>query len=151
MTTRKISKAAKSAAVSAVTIAGFTVEQAAGFRTAVTAALDAGRKVIAADTAKGNAIDKLIAAMACPALLAHRFEFQSRDRKGNVIETKQASLYNYARKAAPFYTKGKQEKARLTGFKAAVLAYSVSRSVSRSLRRGGSRFPLKQYSSLFRV
>lgn len=123
MTTNKIRKAA-TATVSAVAIAGFTVEQAAGFRTAVASALVAGRKQGEADAAKGNAIDKLIAAMACPALLAHRFEFQSRDRKGNVIETKHASLYDYARKAAPFYVGGKQQPLRLTGFKAAVLAYA---------------------------
>jgi hypothetical protein len=126
MTTRKISKAtAKPATVSTVAIAGFTVEQQASLRTAVASALVAGRKQREADEAKGNAIDKLIAAMACPALLAHRFEFQSRDRKsGNVIETKHASLYDYARKAAPFYVGGKQQPLRLTGFKAAVLAYA---------------------------
>lgn len=124
MTTNKIRKAAAKPAVSAVTIAGFTVEQAAGFRSAVTAAVDAGRKAVAADTAKGTATDKLIAALANPALLAHRFEFQSRNRAGNVIETKHASLYDYARKAAPFYVGGKQQKARLTGFIASVMAYA---------------------------
>jgi hypothetical protein len=125
MTTNKIRKAAaKPATVSAVAIAGFTIEQQASLRNAVASALVAGRKQLDADTAKGSATDKLIAALACPALLAHRFEFQARDRKGNVTETKQGSLYDYARKAAPFYTKGKQEKARLTGFKAAVLAYA---------------------------
>ena len=124
MTTNKIRKAA-TAAVSTVAIAGFTVEQQASLRTAVTAAVGAGRKAIEADTAKGTATDKLIAALACPALLAHRFEFQSRDRKsGNVIETKHASLYDYARKAAPFYVGGKQQPLRLTGFIAAVMAYA---------------------------
>jgi hypothetical protein len=124
MISRKIRKAA-TATVSTVAIAGFTVEQQASLRSAVTAAVGAGRKQLEAETAKGNAIDKLIAAMACPALLAHRFEFQSRDRKsGNVIETKHASLYDYARKAAPFYVGGKQQPLRLTGFKAAVLAYA---------------------------
>jgi len=125
MISRKIRKAAKPAAVSTVAIAGFTIEQQASLRSAVTAAVGAGRKAIEADTAKGAATDKLIAALACPALLAHRFEFQSRDRKsGNVIETKHASLYDYARKAAPFYVGGKQQPLRLTGFKAAVLAYA---------------------------
>jgi hypothetical protein len=124
MTTRKIRKAAPAATVSTVTIVGFTVEQAAGFRSAVSAALTAGKKDKEAKEAKGSATDKLIVALACPALLAHRFEFQARDRKGNVIETKHASLYDYARKGAPFYVKGKQEKARLTGFKAAILAYA---------------------------
>jgi hypothetical protein len=125
MTTNKIRKAAaKPATVFTVAIAGFTVEQQANFRTAVASALVAGRKQREADEAKGNAIDKLIAALACPALLAHRFEFQARDRKGNVIETKHASLYDYARKAAPFYVGGKQQPLRLTGFKAAVLAYA---------------------------
>lgn len=126
MTTNKIRKAAaKPAAVSTVAIAGFTAEQQASLRTAVTAAVGAGRKAIEADTAKGTATDKLIAALACPALLAHRFEFQSRDRKsGNVIETKHASLYDYARKAAPFYVGGKQQPLRLTGFIAAVMAYA---------------------------
>jgi len=124
MTTRKIRKASP-AAVSAVAIAGFTVEQAAGFRTAVASALIAGKKDDEAKEAKGTATDKLIAALACPALLAHRFEFQSRDRKsGNVIETKHASLYDYARKAAPFYVGGKQQPLRLTGFIAAIMAYA---------------------------
>jgi hypothetical protein len=123
MTTRKIRKTSP-ATVSTVTIVGFTVEQQASLRTAVTAALTAGKKDNEAKEAKGAATDKLIAALACPALLAHRFEFQVKDRKGNVIETKHASLYEYARKGAPFYVKGKQEKARLTGFKAAILAYA---------------------------
>jgi hypothetical protein len=124
MISRKIRKAA-TATVSTVAIAGFTAEQQASLRTAVTAAVGAGRKAIEADTAKGTATDKLIAALACPALLAHRFEFQSRDRKsGNVIETKHASLYDYARKAAPFYVGGKQQPLRLTGFIAAVMAYA---------------------------
>jgi hypothetical protein len=123
MTTTKIRKAA-TATVSTVAIAGFTVEQQASLRTAVTAAVGAGRKAIEADTAKGSATDKLIAALANPALLAHRFEFQARDRKGNVLQTKQASLYDYARKGAPFYVKGVQQKALLTGFIAAVMAYA---------------------------
>jgi len=122
MTTRKIRKAP--VATVAPVIAGFTAEQAASLRTAVTAAVGAGRKQGEANVAKAAATDKLIAALASPALLAHRFEFQARDKKGNVTETKQASLYEYARKAAPFYTKGKQEKARLSGFKAAILAYA---------------------------
>lgn len=125
MTTRKISKAAaKPATVSTVAIAGFTIEQQTSLRSAVTAAVGAGRKAIEADTAKGSATDKLIAALANPALLAHRFEFQARDKKGNVTETKHASLYDYARKAAPFYVGGKQQKARLTGFIAAIMAYA---------------------------
>ena len=123
MTTNKIRKAAP-AAIVAPAIAGFTAEQAASLRTAVTAAVVAGRKQGEADTAKGTATDKLIAALANPALLAHRFEFQARDRKGNVTETKQGSLYEYARKAPPFYTKGKEERARVTGFKAAFLAFA---------------------------
>jgi hypothetical protein len=123
MTTRKIRKATP-AAIVAPAIVGFTAEQAAALRTGMAAAIDAGRKAVASDTAKGGATDKLIAGLANPALLAHRFEFQARDRKGNVIETKHGSLYEYARKAAPFYTKGKQERARLTGFIAAVLAYA---------------------------
>jgi hypothetical protein len=125
MTTHKIRKAvAKPAAAAAVTIAGFTVEQQAGFRTAVAAALTAGKKDKEAKEAKGTATDRLIVALACPALLAHRFEFQARDRKGAVIETKLASLYEYARKAAPFYVAGKVQPLRLTGFKAAILAYA---------------------------
>jgi hypothetical protein len=123
MISRKIRKAAP-AAIVAPAIAGFTAEQQASLRTAVTAAVDAGRKAVAADTAKGTATDKLIAALANPALLAHRFEFQARDRKGAVTETKQGSLYEYARKAPPFYTKGKEERARVTGFKAAFLAFA---------------------------
>jgi hypothetical protein len=123
MTTRKIRKASP-AGVSAVAIAGFTSEQQASLRNAVASALVAGKKDKEAKEAKGSATNKLIAALACPALLAHRFEFQVTDRKGNVTETKQASLYDYARKGAPFYVKGKQEKARLTGFKAAILAYA---------------------------
>jgi hypothetical protein len=123
MTTNKIRKAAP-AAIVAPAIAGFTAEQAASLRTAVTAAVVAGRKQGEADTAKGTATDKLIAALANPALLAHRFEFQARDRKGAVTETKQGSLYEYARKAPPFYTKGKEERARVTGFKAAFLAFA---------------------------
>jgi len=123
MTTRKIRKASP-AIVSTVAIAGFTIEQAAGFRTAIASALTAGKKDKEAKEAKGAATDKLIAALACPTLLAHRFEFQARDRKGAVIETKHASLYDYARKGAPFYVKGKQEKACLTGFKAAILAFA---------------------------
>jgi hypothetical protein len=125
MISRKIRKAvAKPAAAAAVTIAGFTVEQQAGFRTAVAAALTAGKKDKEAKEAKGTATDKLIVALACPALLAHRFEFQARDRKGAVVETKLASLYEYARKAAPFYVAGKVQPLRLTGFKAAILAYA---------------------------
>lgn len=122
MTTNKIRKVAP--AIVAPAIVGFTTEQAATLRAAVTGAVGAGRKQLDADAAKGSATDKLIAALACPALLAHRFEFQARDRKGNVTETKHASLFEYARKAAPFYVKGKQEKARLTGFIAAVMAYA---------------------------
>ena len=121
MTTRKIRKAAPAAP--AATVAGFTAEQTASLRTAVAAAVKAASKQLDADKEKGSATDKMIAAFANPALLAHRFEFQARDRKGNVIETKQGSLYEYARKAAPFYTKGKRETARLSGFKAAILAF----------------------------
>ena len=124
MTTNKIRKAVAKPAAVAPAIAGFTAEQAADFRAAVTAAVVAGRKQGEADTAKGTATDKLIAALANPALLAHRFEFQARDRKGAVTETKQGSLYEYARKAPPFYTKGKEERARVTGFKAAFLAFA---------------------------
>ena len=67
----------------------------------------------------------MVAGMANAALLAHRFEFQARDKKGNVTETKHASLYDYARKAAPFYVAGKEQRARITGFKAAVLAFAA--------------------------
>ena len=124
MISRKIRKASPAKPAAAVAIAGFTVEQQAGFRIAVAAALTAGKKDKEAKEAKGTATDKLIVALACPALLAHRFEFQARDRKGAVIETKLASLYEYARKAAPFYVAGKVQPLRLTGFKAAILAYA---------------------------
>jgi hypothetical protein len=124
MTTRKISKTVAKPAVSAVAIAGFTVEQAASLRTAVATAVKAAGKQLDADKAKGTATDNLIAAFANPALLAHRFEFQARDKKGNVTETKYGSLYEYARKAAPFYTKGKEERARVTGFRLSVLAFA---------------------------
>jgi hypothetical protein len=106
-------------------IAGFTAEQSATLRQGVNAALSAGKAVIAGQVAKGNATTILIAGLACPALLAHRFEFQARDKKGNVTETKLASLYDYARKAAPFYVAGKEQRARISGFKAAVLAYAA--------------------------
>lgn len=105
-------------------IAGFTAEQAASLRTAVATAVKAAGKQLDADKAKGTATDNLIAAFANPALLAHRFEFQARDRKGTVTETKYGSLYEYARKAAPFYTKGKEERARVTGFRLSVLAFA---------------------------
>ena len=123
MTTNKIRKAVAKPAAVAAAVAGFTAEQTANLRTAVAAAVKAAGKQLDADKEKGTATDKMIAAFACPALLAHRFEFQARDRKGNVIETKHGSLYEYARKAAPFYTKGKRETARLSGFKAAILAF----------------------------
>lgn len=123
MTTNKIRKAAP-AAIVAPAIAGFTVEQTASLRTAVAAAVKAADKQRDADKEKGTATDKMIAAFANPALLAHRFEFQARDRKGVVTETKYGSLYEYARKAPPFYTKGKEERARITGFRIAVLAFA---------------------------
>ena len=123
MTTNKIRKAAPAATV-APAIAGFTAEQAASLRAAVAAAVKAAGKQLDADKEKGSATDKMIAAFANPALLAHRFEFQARDRKGNVIETKQGSLYEYARKAPPFYTKGKEERARITGFRLSVMAFA---------------------------
>jgi hypothetical protein len=123
MTTNKIRKAAP-AAIVAPAIAGFTVEQAASLRTAVAAAVKAAGKQLDADKEKGTATDKMIAAFANPALLAHRFEFQARDRKGVVTETKYGSLYEYARKAAPFYTKGKEERARITGFRLSVMAFA---------------------------
>ena len=115
----------RKAAAPVAAIVGFTPEQAATLRTGVNAALGVGRDEQKLKAAKGNATDILIAGMANAALLAHRFEFQVRDRKGNVIETKHASLYDYARKGAPFYTKGKAERARTTGFKAAVLAFTA--------------------------
>jgi hypothetical protein len=123
MTTRKIRKAAPAATVAA-TVAGFTVEQTASLRAAVAAAVKAAGKQLDADKEKGTATDKMIAAFANPALLAHRFEFQARDRKGVVTETKYGSLYEYARKAAPFYTKGKEERARITGFRLSVMAFA---------------------------
>lgn len=123
MTTNKIRKAAPAATV-APAIAGFTVEQTASLRAAVAAAVKAAGKQLDADKEKGTATDKMIAAFANPALLAHRFELQARDRKGNVIETKQGSLYEYARKAPPFYTKGKEERARITGFRLSVMAFA---------------------------
>jgi hypothetical protein len=123
MTTRKIRKAAPAATVAAA-IAGFTAEQTASLRTAVAAAVKAADKQRDADKEKGTATDKMIAAFANPALLAHRFEFQARDRKGVVTETKYGSLYEYARKAAPFYTKGKEERARITGFRLSVMAFA---------------------------
>jgi hypothetical protein len=101
--------------------------------------LVAGKKDADAKEAKGTATDKLIVALACPALLAHRFEFQVRDRKGNVLETKQASLYEYARKAPPFYVKGIQQPLRLTGFKAAILAYAgINDATSPAAEKGWS-------------
>lgn len=106
-------------------IAGFTAEQAATLRTGVNIALGVGRDEVKIKLAKGNATDILIAGMASPALLAYRFEFQARDKKGNVIETKQASLYDYARKAAPFYVGGKEQRARISGFRASVLAFAA--------------------------
>lgn len=122
MTTRNTRKAPLAAAAA---IAGFTPEQAAILRTGINAAVAAGKQLGAAKVAQGSATDIMIAGMANAALLAHRFEFQARDKKGNVTETKHASLYDYARKAAPFYTKGKEERARITGFKAAVLAFAA--------------------------
>jgi hypothetical protein len=119
MATRNTRKAIVPAA-----IAGFTTEQQATLRQGVAAALAAGKAAIAAQASKGSATDILIAGLACPALLAHRFEFQARDKKGNVTETKLASLYEYARKAAPFYIAGKEQRARISGFKAAILAYA---------------------------
>ena len=124
MTTNKIRKAVAKPATVAAAVAGFTAEQAASLRTAVAAAVKAAGKQLDADKEKGSATDKMIAAFANPALLAHRFEFQARDRKGNVIETKHGSLYEYARKAAPFYTKGKEERARITGFRLSIMAFA---------------------------
>jgi hypothetical protein len=122
MTARNTRKASP---VAAAGIAGFTPEQAATLRTGVNAALAAGKQLAAGKVAQGSATDILIAGMANASLLAHRFEFQARDKKGNVTETKHASLYDYARKAAPFYVAGKEQRARITGFKAAVLAYAA--------------------------
>jgi hypothetical protein len=122
MATRNTRKASP---VAAAGIAGFTPEQAATLRTGVNAALAAGKAIAAGKAAQGSATDILIAGMANASLLAHRFEFQVRDRKGNVTETKHASLYDYARKAAPFYVGGKEERARISGFRAAFLAYAA--------------------------
>ena len=122
MATRNTRKASP---VAAAGIAGFTPEQAATLRTGVNAALAAGKAIAAGKVAQGSATDILIAGMANASLLAHRFEFQVRDRKGNVTETKHASLYDYARKAAPFYVGGKEERARISGFRAAFLAYAA--------------------------
>ena len=122
MTTRNTRKASP---VAAAAIAGFTPEQAATLRTGVNAALAAGKQLAAGKAAQGSATDIMVAGMANAALLAHRFEFQARDKKGNVTETKHASLYDYARKAAPFYVAGKEQRARITGFKAAVLAFAA--------------------------
>lgn len=122
MTARNTRKASP---VAAAAIAGFTPEQAAILRTGVNAALAAGKQIAAGKAAQGSATDIMIAGMANAALLAHRFEFQARDKKGNVTETKHASLYDYARKAAPFYVAGKEQRARITGFKAAVLAFAA--------------------------
>ena len=115
----------KAPSVAAAAIAGFTPEQAATLRTGVNAALAAGKQLAAGKAAQGSATDIMVAGMANAALLAHRFEFQARDKKGNVTETKHASLYDYARKAAPFYVAGKEQRARITGFKAAVLAFAA--------------------------
>jgi hypothetical protein len=115
----------RKAAAPVAAIVGFTPEQAATLRTGVNAALAAGKAIATGKVAQGYATDILIAGMANVALLAHRFEFQARDRKGNVTETKLASLYEYASKSAPFYVAGKEERARITGFKAAVLAYAA--------------------------
>jgi hypothetical protein len=106
-------------------IIGFTPEQAATLRTGVNAALAAGKAIATGKAAQGSATDILIAGMANAALLAHRFEFQARDRKGDVTETLHASLYEYARKAAPFYVAGKEQRARISGFKAAVLRFAA--------------------------
>jgi len=126
MTARNNRKAAAPAAAApAAGIVGYTAEQAATLRTGVNAALAAGKAMAAAKGKVASAIDILIAGMNSPALLAHRFEFQARDRNGNVTETKQASLYDYAAKRAPFYVNGKEQRARITGFKAAVLAYAA--------------------------
>ncbi len=126
MNARNNRKAAASKAAPAIAgIAGYTAEQAATLRTGVNAALAAGKAMAAAKGKVASAIDILIAGMNSPALLAHRFEFQARDRNGNVTETKQASLYDYAAKRAPFYVNGKEQRARITGFKAAVLAYAA--------------------------
>jgi hypothetical protein len=122
MTTRNTRKASP---VAAAAIAGFTPEQAATLRTGVNAALAAGKQIAAGKAAQGSATDIMIAGMANAALLAHRFEFQARDKKGNVTETKYASLYDYARKAAPFYVGGKEQRARISGFRAAVLAFAA--------------------------
>lgn len=123
MTARNTRKPA-AAKPAAAAIVGFTAEQQAGLRTAVAAAVKAAGKQEDAKKETGSATGKLIAAFANRDLLAHRFEFQARDRKGNVTETKTASLYDYARKAAPFYTKGKEERARVTGFRLSVLGFA---------------------------
>jgi hypothetical protein len=123
MTVRNNRKAAATSPVAG--IAGFTPEQAATLRTGVNAAMVAGKKIKEGRIAQGNATDILIAGMSNAALLSHRFEFQARDKKGNVVETKQASLYDYARKAAPFYIAGKEQRARISGFRASVLAFAA--------------------------
>lgn len=123
MTVRNSRKAAAPKAATA--IVGFAAEQAATLRAGINAAMAAGKAMASAKVAQGSATDTLIAGMASRDLLAHRFEFQARDRKGNVTETKYASLYDYAAKRAPFYINGKEQRARITGFKAAVLAYAA--------------------------
>jgi hypothetical protein len=115
----------KASPVVVAAIVGFTAEQAAMLRTGINAALGVGRDEVKIKIAKGNATNVLIVGMSNAALLSHRFEFQARDKKGNVTETKQASLYDYARKAAPFYVGGKEQRARISGFRASVLAFAA--------------------------
>ena len=116
----------RKAPVAAAGIVGFTAEQAATLRTGINAALGVDKKKRELEAVKINATDILIAGMANAALLAHRFEFQARDRKGNVTETKYASLYEYARNGAPFFkADGTPERARQSGFKAAILAFAA--------------------------
>ena len=116
----------RKAAAPVAGIIGFTAEQAATLRTGVNAALGVDKKKRELDEVKGNATSTLIAGMANAALLAHRFEFQVRDRKGNVIETKHASLYQYARNDALFLkADGSDERARQSGFRAAILAFAA--------------------------
>lgn len=123
MTVRNTRKAAAPAAPAAG-IVGYDAAQSQTFREGVGAAFGYATALATAKAKGTTAIDMLIAGMANRNLLAHRFEFQARDRKGNVAETKQASLYDYAAKRAPFYLNGKEQRARISGFRAAVLAYA---------------------------
>ena len=120
MTVRNTRKAAAPTAG----IAGYDATQSQTFREGVGAAFGYATALETAKSKGASATDMLIAGMANRNLLAHRFEFQARDRKGNVTETKHASLYDYAAKRAPFYVNGKEQRARISGFRAAVLAYA---------------------------